>query len=222
MASRRNWIGRAATRATAVGALVAAGTLSALIVHSLSEQARAADRRSQKIADALETRAGLIEEWSARTTALTEKQTAAMDEISMLSGAVSDEGHRCEKPEYSYGVGILQVAHVPASRGDDTEKFAAAQVVRLKTLLHKHSVSDWPRFLDHYLGRGAEPIRRVVFHNIDPKAGAHMCAWLRCQRWTGGCAFINERGETQVEEDPEAFEPSGDLYESWRVSMLDP
>lgn len=69
---------------------------------------------------------------------------------------------------------------------------------------------------------------RVVFNNISPTAGAEMCAWLRCEKWTGGCAFIDEKGQTHPAEAPKLptpegellpteYEPSEDLYALWKT-----
>lgn len=163
----------------------------------------------------------------ASQVALLDRIARAEKALDALPSATAD----CSElvPPYEYGAGILQVASVVESRGDDTERFAATQVTRLRTLLKARSVPKWPHHVSHYLGRGQQPTWRVVFNNVSPGAGRAICAWLRCEKWTGGCAFIDEKGETHPEIAPKYETPTGevvpseyppteDLYENWKVA----
>ena len=150
------------------------------------------------------------------------EQSSLMRLDDLADGSDSMQGCVMPAPGYKYGVGILQVAGVPANRGDDTVRFAANQITRLRTLFAADSIPSWSEHLSQYLGRGAQPVRRVVFNDIDPTAGAELCAWLRCQKWTGGCGFIDERGEMTPPSGSPEYAPTEDLYQQWKVSSAEP
>lgn len=150
---------------------------------------------------------------------------AGVLEIKRNVATIEDDRISCMAllPEYVPGVGVLQVTSVLASRGDDVEKFAENQVKRLKMLIHQRGAdSQFSSSLSHYLGRGEKPVQRVVFNNLSLESGAQMCTWLRCEKWTGGCAFIDEKGVTHAEDSSQEFAPDEniDLYLQWKMTSI--
>lgn len=110
-------------------------------------------------------------------------------------------------PNYAPGVGILQIAHTSCVRNAKSGlQRMKAQNQRMGDLLNRAGERKWLGVLSSYVGQGKIPICRLVFNNVKPAAGDKMCDWLRCQRWTGGCAFIDESGEDV--KSPTSFPPS--------------
>lgn len=205
---------------------VAIGLVVALV--STSRAVQSAEDSSTRIARALDERVRLTQELERASLKLVERQqetiAALEEEVRLIQPKRRRECTDLLPKQRREGVAILQVAHVPESRGDDTENFAKMQVTRLRTLLAARGAGVWGRHLSQYSGRGREPVRRVVFNNVEPQQARMLCDWLRCEGWTGGCALIDERGETRPPEaaPPEEFAPSVDLYELWKVSALPP
>jgi hypothetical protein len=95
----------------------------------------------------------------------------------------------------------LQIAHANVGRraAREAEEHAVNQEKLMRARLYELRARDWVRTLDHYAGMGKEAVFRVVFHNVSRPAGEVMCSWLRhCENWSGGCAFIDEKGETKI------------------------
>jgi len=196
--------------------------LAIVVMLSMSKLSHAADGHAATIASVTSKRDQSLANLATEYGKLAENQGAVLDRAVRARATIAKTGCEAGPPKYDFGVGILQVTSVPANRGDDTEKFATNQMMRLHTLLAHKSVSGWSIHLTHYLGRADKPIWRVAFKDVDPAVGAEMCTWLRCQNWTGGCAFIDEKGETHVEKNPAEFIPSEDLYQQWKVSSTEP
>jgi hypothetical protein len=218
-----------------VAAALVLGIPTWSLIKSLARREALAREHSADLAKRLAARAKLFEQFTTKSSALQEQQVVALASVAASRRRlVAAAGPGCENksPRYQLGVGILQVASVPANRGADTTQFAVTQQARLFMLLKARNVPTWGSHLSHYVGKANESIYRVVFNNIAPDAGAQMCRWLKCEKWTGGCAFIDEKGETQVPKTPASdnrklfdlspeYAPTEDLYEAWRVSRLD-
>lgn len=173
----------------------------------------------------LNRRAELTAAVAQKSTELAEREARLLGQLSEIQGRI-DNPQSCDllkpdKPEY--GVGILQIASMPVSAGKDNEVFANTQVGRMQTLLRARGLVDWSHRVSQYLGRGKEFVRRVVFNNVSPASAAQMCAWLRCEGWTGGCGLVDDRGAMHIEEHPERHEylQSDDFIENWRISLRD-
>lgn len=196
--------------------------ISVALLISLFVRSRRAEARTTQITSALDRRARSQASLAKQASDLHSKQVGALSRLKEIEEQL--EPKSCDEivPQYRYGVGILQVASVPESRGSDTIRFAAAQRTRLHTLFANRGLPpSWGMALTQYRGQEKEPVRRVAFNNIDPVSGAAMCAWLRCEKWTGGCAFIDERGAAHPSDAaPSEYEPAEDLYQLWRVATI--
>lgn len=203
-----------------LGLAVAAGL-------TLARDAKAATKKQAVIVRLLDEQTQLASRWSEKTAKLHAKQVIALDAIREQEPLHENEVQlTCEDllPKHRIGVGILQVASVSEER-DKAAEFGDFQVKRLKNLLSDRGVLQWSQHLSHYAGQGKEPVRRVIFNNVAPQAGADMCAWLRCERWTGGCAFIDEEGQEELDNppphtEPKFYEQAEDLYMNWHLAAL--
>jgi hypothetical protein len=209
---------------TAIPLLLLLGVLGAL--WRLSVHDDAATRELEELERRFDRRTELVASWKSAAAKLHEDQVAALAQLSSLESQ-PQEVPRCDdlKPSYELGLGVLQVASVREDRGDDVERFARFQVKRLNAVLARRGLSQWMPHLSQYPGLGKVAIRRVVFNNIAPDSGAAMCNWLKCEQWSGGCAFIDDKGQEQVhvaapQDTAPFFEPSVDLYQNWHLSML--
>jgi hypothetical protein len=171
---------------------------------------------SKELVRALDRRAALARELAAKSSELAAVQSATAKRIDDLEDQVSTVVGCDElRPAFKRGVGLLQVAFVRSTRGsaEDMKEFGTFQMRRLRGVLNQHGVSEWSRTLKQYSGADKlGSIHRVVFWDVDPAAGAEMCEWLRCEKWTGGCGFIDDKGVTHTQEVPEEFEPTEDLF----------
>lgn len=84
-----------------------------------------------------------LKEIKQRSSELHQLQSAALSRAIKISESMATTNRvDCTDlaPRYQYGTGILQVANVLESRGDDTRRFSATQVTRLRTLLTSRKV----------------------------------------------------------------------------------
>ncbi len=194
---------------------------------TLAHDAKASTKKQAVIVQLLDEQTELASRWSEKTASLHAKQEDALNAIWEQESFQHDKVQlTCEDllPKHRIGVGILQVASVSEER-EKAAEFGDFQVKRLRNLLSDRGVLQWSQHLSHYAGQGKEPVRRVIFNNVAPQAGADMCAWLRCERWTGSCAFIDEKGQEELDNppphtEPKFYEQAEDLYKNWRLAAL--
>ena len=201
--------------AIVVGA-IAIGAPAILLAKSLAKERAAARDRSADISAALDRRAELVRQLAAKNYELHTQQLAAIAKIDALHSRL-EARDTCDDllPTFRQGVGILQVGSVRETRGskEDIGEFGTYQVNLVRQLLWLRGVREWSPHLGHYSGADKiGSIRRIVFREVDPGAGRAMCAWLRCEKWTGGCGFVDEKGSTDTPDEPQQFQPTEDLY----------